>query len=70
MIRLLKEGEEYNDLLKLSPEDILIRWFNYHLDKAGHNKKINNLDKDVRDGENYTILLNQLDKEKCDKSGL
>jgi hypothetical protein len=35
IIRLLKEGEELKDLLKLSPETILIRWVNYHLEKAG-----------------------------------
>ena len=35
IIRLLKDGEELKDLLKLSPETILIRWVNYHLEKAG-----------------------------------
>lgn len=59
-----------NDLLKLSPEDLLLRWFNYHLEKAGHDQRVNNFDKDVKDGVNYTHLLNQLDKDKCDKSGL
>ena len=29
-----------SDLLKLSPEDLLLRWFNYHLTNAGYEKKI------------------------------
>lgn len=32
MIRLKKENEEISDLLKLSPEELLLRWFNFHLE--------------------------------------
>jgi hypothetical protein len=35
IMRLAKEGETLQDLMKLSPETILIRWVNYHLEKAG-----------------------------------
>ena len=28
-------GEELASLLKLTPEDILLRWFNYHLKRGG-----------------------------------
>ena len=35
LIRLKQENEEIGDLLKLSPEQLLLRWFNYHLEKAG-----------------------------------
>ena len=28
---LLQDGETLEDLMKLSPEQILIRWVNYHL---------------------------------------
>lgn len=70
LIKLLNEGEELRDLLKLPPEDILKRWFNYHLNKAGYEKKLNNFSKDIQDSEKYTILLNQLDPKKCDKSAL
>lgn len=70
IIRLLEEGEEMSDLLKLPPEEILKRWFNYHLKKAGHPNKLNNFSSDLKDSEKYTILLNQLDPSKCDKSGL
>ena len=32
--RLLQDGEELADLAKLKPEDILIRWMNFHLKAA------------------------------------
>lgn len=38
----------------------MIRWFNYHLENAGHKRRIANLDKDLADGENYVVLLNAL----------
>lgn len=37
--RLLDEGEELKDFLRLSPEKILIRWFNYHLKAAGWQRR-------------------------------
>lgn len=70
LIRLLKEGESLNDLLKLHPEDLLLRWFNYHLTNAGYDKKITNFGNDIKDSEKYTILLNQLNNKLCDKSAL
>ena len=36
--RLLKDGEELSDLQKSKPEDILIRWMNFHLRAAGQNE--------------------------------
>ena len=70
LVRLLNPGEQLSDLLKLSPEQLLLRWFNYHLKQAGYDKPITNFSGDVKDSEKYIILLNQLDKNKCDKSGL
>ena len=70
LIRLLNPGEQLSDLLKLSPEQLLLRWFNYHLKEAGYDKKITNFSGDVKDSEKYTILLNQLNKNLCDKSAL
>ena len=70
LIRLLNQGEQLSDLLKLSPEQLLLRWFNYHLKAANYEKKINNFSGDVKDSEKYTILLNQLNKNLCDKSAL
>ena len=70
LVRLLNPGEQLSDLLKLSPEQLLLRWFNYHLKQAGYDKPITNFSGDVKDSEKYIVLLNQLDKNKCDKSGL
>jgi len=70
LIRLLNPGEQLSDLLKLSPEQLLLRWFNYHLKAAGYEKKITNFSGDVKDSEKYTILLHQLNKNLCDKSAL
>ncbi|CAM9905174.1 unnamed protein product, partial [Choristocarpus tenellus] len=33
LVCLLEEGEELDGLLSMQPEAILLRWFNYHLDK-------------------------------------
>ncbi len=43
---------------------------NYHLENAGHDQRVKNFGDDVKDGVNYTILLNQLSPSKCDKTGL
>lgn len=70
LYRLLEPGEEIGDLLKLSPEQILLRWFNYHLKQANHPRRVNNFGGDIKDSENYTILLHQLSPGQCDKSAL
>jgi len=67
----LKEGKETDEeLLTFGPEDFLKRWFNHHLTKANHPNKLNNFSDDVKDSEKYTILLNQLDPDKCNTDGL
>lgn len=60
LVLLLEEGEEQADLLKLSPEQILIRWVNYHLRNAGISRQIRNLSEDIKDSEAYTYLLHQI----------
>ncbi|KAM9036452.1 plastin-1 isoform X2 [Sarcophilus harrisii] len=59
LIALLNEGEELEELLKLSPEDLLLRWVNYHLAKAGW-QKISNFSEDIKDSRAYFHLLNQI----------
>jgi len=70
LVVLLKEGEDINDFKNLPPEDILLRWINYHLEKAGHDRRVKNYSEDLKDGINYTVLMSQLDSSKCDRSGL
>lgn len=45
--RLLLEGETLESFMKLSPEEILLRWMNYHLKNAGYEKKVNNFTSDI-----------------------
>jgi len=66
LIRLLQEGETIEQLLKLPPEKLLVRWFNHHLAEAGVSKRINNFGGDLKDSEAYAHLLKQIDPEmKC-----
>ncbi|KZT66578.1 fimbrin [Daedalea quercina L-15889] len=70
LYRLCEEGETIEDLLRLTPDQILLRWFNYHLKAAGWHRRVNNFSRDVSDGENYTILLNQLKPDECSRAPL
>ncbi|XP_072519494.1 plastin-3 isoform X2 [Salminus brasiliensis] len=65
---LLREGETLEDLMKLSPEELLLRWANYHLDNAGWHKinnfssdiKLSDFSNNVKDSRAYFHLLNQI----------
>lgn len=57
---LLTDEEKIEDLMKLSPEAILLRWVNYHLEKAGVNTRVTNFQSDITDSEVYTHLLKQI----------
>ncbi|PIN99582.1 hypothetical protein AB205_0050800 [Aquarana catesbeiana] len=56
---LLRDGETLEDLMKLSPEELLLRWVNFHLENAGWNR-INNFTLDIKDSRAYFHLLNQI----------
>ncbi|XP_041365894.1 plastin-3-like [Gigantopelta aegis] len=61
LVRLLMEGETIEDLRKLSPEQILLRWVNYHLANAPEtDRQISNFSEDIKDSEAYTYLLHQI----------
>eukprot|EP01113_Clastostelium_recurvatum_P023829 TRINITY_DN2842_c0_g1_i2.p1 TRINITY_DN2842_c0_g1~~TRINITY_DN2842_c0_g1_i2.p1 ORF type:complete len:1017 (-),score=346.64 TRINITY_DN2842_c0_g1_i2:63-3113(-) len=51
-------------------EKILLRWFNYHLEEAGHDRRVTNLSNDIKDCVNYIALLHQLSPEVCDRSAM
>ncbi|NXE03846.1 PLSI protein, partial [Lophotis ruficrista] len=59
LIALLSEEEELDQLMKLSPEELLLRWVNYHLTNAGW-QKISNFSQDIKDSRAYYHLLNQI----------
>ncbi|XP_039622433.1 plastin-3 [Polypterus senegalus] len=59
LVALLRDGESLEDLMKLSPEELLLRWANFHLENAGSHK-INNFSSDIKDSRAYFHLLNQI----------
>ncbi|KAI5612626.1 plastin-1 isoform X1 [Silurus asotus] len=59
LIALLGEGEDLDQLLSLSPEELLLRWVNYHL-KAAEWKPIKNFTEDIKDSRAYFHLLNEI----------
>ncbi|KID83399.1 fimbrin [Metarhizium guizhouense ARSEF 977] len=63
LYRLLRKGEELEKFLRLPPEQILLRWFNYHLKAANWPRSVSNFSDDIKDGENYTVLLSQIGRE-------
>ncbi|KAM0753506.1 hypothetical protein T439DRAFT_284995 [Meredithblackwellia eburnea MCA 4105] len=70
LYRLLEDGETLEQFLRLPPDQILLRWFNFHLAAANWPKRVSNFSKDVADGENYTVLLNQLKPDHCSRAPL
>jgi len=70
LIRLLYEDETIEELLALPAEQLLLRWFNFHLKEAGFNRRVKNFGKDICDSECYTVLLNRLGPKKCTKDAL
>ena len=71
LIRLLRPGETLEELLKLTPEELLTRWVNYHLEAAPTARRLKNFGADLRDSEIYIHLLSQIDPEgRCSPSVL
>ena len=58
---MLRDGETKEDLLKLTKEELLLRWMNYHLDRSDYKgKEIKNFSSDIKDSIPYTYLLTEL----------
>uniref|UniRef100_A0AAX7SP58 Lymphocyte cytosolic plastin 1 n=1 Tax=Astatotilapia calliptera TaxID=8154 RepID=A0AAX7SP58_ASTCA len=67
LIALLRDGESLEDLMKLSPEELLLRWANYHLEEAGCGK-INNFNNDIKEKDDLKraeLMLDQADRLGC-----
>ncbi|XP_023321342.1 plastin-2 [Eurytemora carolleeae] len=60
LVNLLREGEDISELMKLSPEQLLLRWVNHQLEKAGSQRTISNFGSDIKDSEIYTDLISQI----------
>jgi len=65
LVLLLEEGESMQDLLKLHPELLLLRWLNYHLRKGKSSRVVKNFGSDLADSEVYSVVLNRLNAATC-----
>ncbi|KAJ3438102.1 fimbrin-1 [Anaeramoeba flamelloides] len=68
IIILSKNAKKPIDLLSSSPEDLLLKWVNYHLQrntKRGKKLTCGNFGQDLKGGLIIITLLNQLSPEKC-----
>jgi plastin-1 len=70
IFRLLERDEELETLLSQSAEYVLLRWFNHHLEQANAPRRVANFSVDLKDGEAYTYLLNQLCPKQCPRAPL
>lgn len=57
IIKLKKDSETLEEFFALKTEDFLLRWVNYHLEKAGLPDRVVNLNKDLADMNIYVKLL-------------
>lgn len=60
LVGLLNDDERLEDLMKLSPEAILLRWVNHHLERAGISRRCTNFQSDIVDSEIYSHLMKQI----------
>ncbi|KAL5967337.1 Fimbrin [Taenia solium] len=60
LVALLDEDETITEFAKLAPEQILMRWVNYHLKRADCGARMENFTIDVKDCEVYAYLLEQI----------
>jgi len=57
---LLSASESLDTLMKLTPEEILIRWVNMHLSRSPCQRQVSNFTTDIKDSVVYIHLLNQI----------
>jgi len=59
---LLRDGETIEDLLKLSQEDLLLRWVNYQLENNDNYEggPISNFSRDIKDSVAYQYLMEEI----------
>ncbi|GER32418.1 fimbrin 1 [Striga asiatica] len=65
LVELVEDNNDVEELMGLAPEKVLLKWMNFHLNKAGYKKTVSNFSSDLKDGEAYAYLLNVLAPEHC-----
>ncbi|KAJ3428611.1 fimbrin-1 [Anaeramoeba flamelloides] len=61
----LMDKETMETLSKSTPEELIIKWFNYHLSSAGNQTKVTNFADSMKDPMLVAVLLNQLSPKRC-----
>lgn len=49
----------------IPPEELLMKWINWHLQRSGSDLRINNFSNDLKNSEVYAYLMNRLNPEIC-----
>lgn len=70
LVELVDDSQEIEEFLSLSPEKVLLKWMNFHLQRGGYQKTVKNYSSDLKDGEAYAYLLNVLAPEHCSPATL
>jgi len=60
LVVMLSPTEDVQTFMRLAPEVNLLRWFNWHLNRSGYPKNVNNFSGDVKDAQPYLALLEQI----------
>ena len=69
LVRLLGPEESLKDFMAgMRPETLLLRWFNYHLKKAGSGRQVGSWGKDLNDSVSFFVLLDQLYQHRHSRS--
>uniref|UniRef100_A0A8P4GHV5 Plastin-1 n=1 Tax=Dicentrarchus labrax TaxID=13489 RepID=A0A8P4GHV5_DICLA len=67
LIGLLRDGEDLDHLMSLSPEELLLRWVNHHLRNAG-TQTISNFSEDIKEhnlNRRAELMLKQAARMDC-----
>ncbi|KAJ3429221.1 fimbrin-1 [Anaeramoeba flamelloides] len=62
---LCNKSENIQVLMKMAPEEILLRWVNYHLKTINIKKKVNKFGTEFTDSTIYALLLSQVAPDEC-----
>ncbi|XP_022716815.1 fimbrin-1-like [Durio zibethinus] len=66
LVELVEDSNsDIEELMGLSPEKVLLKWMNFHLNKGGYEKTVTNFSSDLKDAKAYAYLLNVLAPEHC-----
>ncbi|KAG2682425.1 hypothetical protein I3843_11G191400 [Carya illinoinensis] len=70
LVELVDDCNDVEELMSLPPDKVLLKWMNFHIQKAGYKKLVTNFSSDLKDGEAYAYLLNVLAPEHCSPTTL